>query len=260
MGIVERKERERQMRRDLILQASETVFFEKGLRAATLDEIAEKAEVSKGTIYLYFSSKEDLYYSLMTNGLSMLLKIFQDTKPEEKNTQNTLVGFSKAYFKFSQEQSYLFKMLAAVENPVVSEQVSPEVFSKLEEMSDNVLSYVAQFVQKGIEGGEFQKDISAYSAVILFWVSLSGILNLKARTAMMLHNNCINKNSVICGVDYDLLYDQCIQFLMNFLNADPIPSSEILRRGIQRTKTQKTLHKVIGKKKHGTPKHLKAVK
>ncbi len=228
MGIVERKEREKQMRRDLILQASEAVFFEKGLRGATLDDIAEKAEVSKGTIYLYFSSKEDLYYSLMTNGLSLLLKIFQDTKPEERNSQDALVGFSKAYFKFSQEQSYLFKMLAAVENPVVSEQVSPEVFSKLEEMSDNVLSYAAQFVQKGIEGGEFRKDVSAYNAVIIFWVSLSGILNLKARTAMMLNNNSINKNSVICEVDYDLLYDQCMQFLMKFLNVAPIPNNEIL--------------------------------
>ncbi len=162
MGIVERKEREKQMRRDQILQSAEAVFFEKGLRAATLDEVAAKAEVSKGTIYLYFSSKEDLYYSLITHGLFILLKIFQDSKPEDKHPQDAIEGFGEAYFKFSQEQSYLFKMLAAIENPVVSDQVSPEVFSKLQQTSDRVLSYVAQFVSKGIETGDFRKDVSPH--------------------------------------------------------------------------------------------------
>ena len=55
MGILERKKREKQMRRDAIIRAAEAVFFEKGVRAATLEEVAERAEVSKGTIYLYAS-------------------------------------------------------------------------------------------------------------------------------------------------------------------------------------------------------------
>lgn len=219
MGIAERKERERQMRRDLILKASEEVFFEKGLRGATLDDVAERAEVSKGTIYLYFSSKEDLYYSLMTKGLSMLLKIFEDTKPDESNPSKALLQFGDAYLKFSDEQSYLFKMLAAVENPVVNEQVSPKVLSELENVSDKVLSYVARFVQKGIDDGTFRGDLSPYEAVILFWVSLSGVLNLKARAAAMRGKEGINKDSVLHGVEYGTLYNKCVRFLMDFLVA-----------------------------------------
>jgi AcrR family transcriptional regulator len=217
MGIAERKVREKQMRRDLILKASEEIFFEKGLRAATLDEVAERAEVSKGTIYLYFTSKEDLYYSLMTKGLSMLLKVFEDTEPDESNPQRALLQFGDAYLKFSSEQSYLFKMLGAVDNPVVNEQVAPKVLSDLENMSDKVLSYVARFVQKGIDDGTFRNDLSPYEAVILFWVSLSGILNLKARAAAMSDAEYVSKDSVLHGVEYVSLYNKCVRFLMDFL-------------------------------------------
>jgi TetR/AcrR family transcriptional regulator len=219
MGIAERKVREKQMRRDLILKASEEIFFEKGLRAATLDEVAERAEVSKGTIYLYFASKEDLYYSLMIKGLSMLLKIFEDTRPDESNPSKALLQFGEAYLKFSDEQSYLFKMLAVVENPVMNEQASPKVLSELENVSDKVLSYVARFVQKGIDAGTFRNDLSPYEAVILFWVSLSGVLNLKARAAAMSGYEGINKDSVLHSVEYVTLYNKCMRFLMDFLVA-----------------------------------------
>ena len=52
MGIAERREREREQRRNTILDAAETVFFSKGINLATMDEVAEEAELSKGTLYL----------------------------------------------------------------------------------------------------------------------------------------------------------------------------------------------------------------
>ena len=60
MGTHERKEREKEHRREEILAAAQAVFFEKGLQNSTMDEIAERAELSKGTLYLYYKSKEDL--------------------------------------------------------------------------------------------------------------------------------------------------------------------------------------------------------
>ena len=61
MGIAERKERERQKRWEDIVAAAEKVFFSKGFVRSTMEEIAEAAELSKGTLYLYFKSKEDLH-------------------------------------------------------------------------------------------------------------------------------------------------------------------------------------------------------
>lgn len=72
MGIHERKEREKEQRKEEILDAAQRIFFEKGLLAATMDEIAEAAELSKGTLYLYYSSKEDIYLAVMMRGMKTL--------------------------------------------------------------------------------------------------------------------------------------------------------------------------------------------
>jgi AcrR family transcriptional regulator len=60
-----RKERERLARRREIVQAARIVFAEKGFDKATLEEIAERAEFGKGTLYNYFDNKESLFAAAM---------------------------------------------------------------------------------------------------------------------------------------------------------------------------------------------------
>ena len=60
MGIQERKEREKERRRQQIMVAAKRVFSEKGFNKATMEDIAHEAELSPGTLYLYFKNKEEL--------------------------------------------------------------------------------------------------------------------------------------------------------------------------------------------------------
>ena len=63
--VISRRERERMMRRDEMLQAAQAVFAEKGYAQATIDEIAHRAEFGKGTLYNYFpGGKEDILYAI----------------------------------------------------------------------------------------------------------------------------------------------------------------------------------------------------
>mgnify|MGYP006293938867 FL=1 len=61
MGIYERKRREREQRRAQILEAAKKVFSSKGFNSATMEEIAGEAELSPGTLYIYFKNKEELH-------------------------------------------------------------------------------------------------------------------------------------------------------------------------------------------------------
>ena len=72
MGIQERKEREKERRRQQIMVAAKRVFTEKGFSSATMEDIAAKAELSAGTLYLYFKSKDELYASLSLRVLQYL--------------------------------------------------------------------------------------------------------------------------------------------------------------------------------------------
>lgn len=74
MGRKERREKEKKIRIKQIENAAKKVFFEKGYKNTRIEEIAKIAELSKGTIYLYFRNKEDLYIALMRPVLEQINK------------------------------------------------------------------------------------------------------------------------------------------------------------------------------------------
>ena len=53
-----------------ILEAARKVFAEKGFHEATMDDIAEAAGVAKGTVYLYYESKRDVYFAALKFGIT----------------------------------------------------------------------------------------------------------------------------------------------------------------------------------------------
>ena len=73
MTTAQRRAREKARRQQEILEAAKEVFFGKGIHRATVDDVAAQAEVSKGTVYLYFQSKESILAHLLLEGLSILL-------------------------------------------------------------------------------------------------------------------------------------------------------------------------------------------
>jgi len=74
MGIVEPREREKQMRRQQILDAAKKMFSQKGFTGATIESIAKDAELSPATLYLYFKNKDELYASLNMKILEVLIE------------------------------------------------------------------------------------------------------------------------------------------------------------------------------------------
>jgi len=103
MGIAERKERERRLREEMILDAAEKVCLEKGFKGATVDEIAEKAELSKGTIYLYFESKELILMGIELRGTNTLADYFTRAAASEDTGIGKVMSIGRAYYQFSQD-------------------------------------------------------------------------------------------------------------------------------------------------------------
>ncbi|OHC74937.1 MAG: hypothetical protein A3G18_01270 [Rhodospirillales bacterium RIFCSPLOWO2_12_FULL_58_28] len=71
------RRRRKEARSDEVIEAALSVFFEKGFAAARLDDIAARAGVSKGAIYLYFQSKEDLFKEVVRRTMAPNLDRFE---------------------------------------------------------------------------------------------------------------------------------------------------------------------------------------
>ena len=68
MPVLERRQREKEARRQQILDAARDLFFDRGFEGTTIDEIAQRTEISKGAVYLHFPSKEEIYFTLPRPG------------------------------------------------------------------------------------------------------------------------------------------------------------------------------------------------
>ena len=111
-----RRERERLTRRREILQAAKAVFAEKGYTNATLDEIAQRAEFGKGTLYNYFAGgKEDILFAAFDEVYDELEELVAETfTPElvaEKPLREVFEQFIVAHMHFFLERKELFMLL-----------------------------------------------------------------------------------------------------------------------------------------------------
>ncbi|HEY4683284.1 MAG TPA: TetR/AcrR family transcriptional regulator [Candidatus Acidoferrales bacterium] len=178
MGIAERKLREKENRRASILQAAKEVFFAKGLAEGTLDEVAAAAELSKGTLYLYFSSKEELYCSLLVEGTQILREYFERALDPLIDPEANLRRLGQAYFQFSQEQPQFFRLMFLYNFHSEFKQPLPkELKDELDCGGDGCLKMVSDTIEEGIRRGHF-RSVSPYLASMACWAALNGTVML----------------------------------------------------------------------------------
>ncbi len=167
MGIEERRERERERRRNEIVDAAEKVFFSRGYRNATVDAIAREAELSKGTIYIYFDSKFDIYNSIIMRGLSILSSLFGKALEREDRGIDKVRAIGEAYLTFFREYPDYFNALIRLEGH--SAEKLPV---------DNPLVHVIEAVKRGIEDGSVKPGLHPVKTSILLWGQMTGVLQI----------------------------------------------------------------------------------
>ena len=181
MTTAERRAREKAEKQQEILRAAKEVFFQKGVHRATMDDVAARAEVAKGTLYLYFQSKEDVLAHLLLEGLSILLDRLeaayapQDQLPAEERIRR----LAMAYLDFSRTYPDHFRLLMAFDRGRFQERVPAELYQEVFEGSMQGLELVARAMREGVEAGSFEVN-DPWRAAGVLWAALHGVLVLMA--------------------------------------------------------------------------------
>lgn len=118
MGITERKEREKQERKALILEAATKMFLEDGFDKTSLRNIAEQIEYSPATIYLYYKDKNELFYAIQEQGFELLLKEFSKTN-KIKDPFQKLIAVGKAYLHFAEKNPEYYDLMFIMRAPML---------------------------------------------------------------------------------------------------------------------------------------------
>lgn len=208
-----RREREKRERRRSILQAARKTFFENGFHHATVDSVAQQAEVSKGTVYLYFESKEALLAHLLLEGLHCLVADLDhayaatsDLAPDEQ-----LRALAQAYLRFFRNDPQYFPFLMAMDRGRFQDAVPPRLYEQILGASLEGLTLVVRVVDRGCRQGLFQcRD--PQRAACIFWASLNG--------ALQLMEHPLRREMV--GVGEEVLYQSSVDTVIRGLKAAPL--------------------------------------
>ena len=145
MGIQERKQRERERRRQQIIVAAKRVFSEKGYSKSTMEDIAREAELSPGTLYLYFKNKDELYASLSLRILQYLNIRLEDVKKDKDiEPRLKIVAIKEALFDVYQFDPMILINMFHLQSSETLKNLSSPLLENITELSRNSLAILAE--------------------------------------------------------------------------------------------------------------------
>lgn len=178
MGIRERKQREFEKRKNLILSIAQELFSKSGFVGVTLDDIAAKIEFSKGTIYSHFDSKEEIFAQILLAQLNNLLGMLQDSSRSSQTADEGIRRCLHAYRQFYQQNPEYFQLLFLVDIYSNRYRIPEPLLEEIQMQKIACLQEFQKVLARGISAGELQRHHSAKELAFVLWGMLNGILQL----------------------------------------------------------------------------------
>jgi len=173
MGTAERKIREKENRRKEILKNAEKLFAGRKGTEATMESLAEKTELSKGTLYLYFPNKESILLALAEKGIGILRKRLLRVLDETKTGVEQLSDNGDEFVRFLHEKPFYTSLILQFEKTIITDEQTGEQRYIIEPLF-NILEKI---LEAGKSDGTIRNDVGTRELVAILWSQMLGILN-----------------------------------------------------------------------------------
>jgi AcrR family transcriptional regulator len=174
----ERRKKEKENRKNAILKVARKLFFDKGFKSVTIDNIAAKAELSKGSIYLCFDSKEEIYVQVLITENIERNKKNSNFLDKEASAAELLLEFTSNYIDYFLGNNELFRILMTFMLHSDQMNLTEEQDSQLIRTTNENIWIISEIIQKGIDSGEFSPGINVRQVQNAVWGLLNGIISL----------------------------------------------------------------------------------
>jgi AcrR family transcriptional regulator len=171
VGLLERRGKEKDSRKKLILKSARTLFFEKGFNNVTVEEIAKISELGKGSIYLCFNSKEEIYAQILLNDIENFKQQVSILFNKKKIAADLLVEFSYIYVDF-------FRILMTFMLQPAKMNLSEKINSQILTANARSIDAIGKILQLGVASKEFPANINLKQNQNAIWGLLNGIISL----------------------------------------------------------------------------------
>ncbi len=198
----ERKEKEREMRRNDIIEAAEKLFFSRGYENVTMDDIARELELARGTLYLSFKNKDDIYVAIAIRASKIVGRMFREIDQTGKTGIEKIRSVILTYFKFYKK--YPGYYAAYYDTGMFKHENSPEL-EELKDIRRNSFGMVVDAVKAGMKDKTIRKDIDPVATTLILLFSTNNALNLTPVTRMYMENY---------GLAQDALFERTLDMML----------------------------------------------
>jgi TetR/AcrR family transcriptional regulator len=138
-----------------ILDAAREVFFRDGYGSASLDEVAERAEVAKGTLYRHVESKAELYLAVLTENGERFLEEMRQSVRDRGSPLDQLHSIGEFYLDYWSRHPEYFSIFWAVRNQHLIGELPSKIVDKVSSLWSLPLRVLESVIERGIRSGEF---------------------------------------------------------------------------------------------------------
>jgi AcrR family transcriptional regulator len=180
LALEEKKKRKKgkENRKNAILKAARRLFFDRGFKSVTVDNIAAKAEVSKGSIYLCFESKEEIYAQILISDNIELYERTKNFSRTEASATQLLLEFARIYVDYFLNNNELFRILMTFMMQTSQMNLVEKQKNELIRSTNENIKIISEIIQKGIDSGEFSPIGNIRQMQNGIWGMLNGIISL----------------------------------------------------------------------------------
>jgi len=167
-----------------IQQAARKVLFKKEYFSTTLEEIAREAGIAKGTIYLYFANKEDLYISLMyptiLNLQKRLIKFDKELDfSNYKNGGEFIKSFFNLFYEWYQSDPEGFNICSAFQQGGLFSRMSSETLELLNKTGKIGFEAIRRIIRKAKDIGFVKKEANEYIINDFIYSAFLGVIQFE---------------------------------------------------------------------------------
>ena len=159
MPVKEKTVTKKQIKRERILNAAADLFSQKSYHEVMMEDVAKMIGVAKGTVYNYFTSKEELYFSIMSLRMENLLNSLTEKIRSEHNGIDSLRTFVLHVYMFMMKYQNFFLMYKKE-----SMNSDSNFCDKLRNLEDQLKELLIGIIRRGIKETHFREVDDAFTA------------------------------------------------------------------------------------------------
>jgi AcrR family transcriptional regulator len=209
MSMAKRQQRERVQRRESILDAAEQVFYRKGYGPTRVEDVAREAQLSKGALYQYFASKDELLLAVTVRWRSELIERARKRLEQPANGAEHLRQIMELTNDWLSRPPERFHLMMGVLAAHTHFDRETAVYQEAKQRGEELMQLIVAAIVRGQSDGSIRPELQPIHLLLHFWGGVIGMLLI----AMLAHIDPEAEAEIFAGLKLAELPSTFIAFL-----------------------------------------------